>query len=138
MSTIHWVRGFLANANAEARAVRRRGAGEGGESGDVPCPPLLKDYNSYMGGVDQADQMLRYYTCIRKTLKWYRHILFHEVEVAIHNAFVIECHEREGTSRPGRVALYFRYELGEGLIGNSHTQPTALMHQEMSCYDSKT
>lgn len=122
LSTIHPPE-FPRRANAEARVVRRRGAGEGGESGDVPCPPLLKDYNNYMGGVDQADQMLRYYTCIRKTVKWYGRVLFHEVEVAIHNAFVIECHEREGTNRPRRVALDFRYELAEGLIGNSRTQP---------------
>ena len=40
-----------------------------GGSRDVPCLPLLEDYNSYMCGVDQADQMLRYYTCIRKTVK---------------------------------------------------------------------
>lgn len=124
LSTIHPPE-FPLRANAETRAVRRRGAGEGGESGDVPCPPLLKDYNSYMGGVDQADQMLRYYTCIRKTVKWYRCVLFHEVEVSIHNAFVIECHEREGTNRPGRVSLDFRYELAEGLIGNSRTQAKA-------------
>lgn len=39
---------------------------EGGESRDVLCPPLLKDNNSYVGGVDQVDQMLRYYTCIKK------------------------------------------------------------------------
>ena len=121
LSTIHPPE-FPLRANAVARVVRCRGAGQGGESGDVPCPPLLKDYNSYMGRVDQADQMLRYYTCIRKTVKRYCHILFHEVEVAIHNAFVIECHEREGTNRPGRVALDFRYELAEGLIGNSRTQ----------------
>ena len=61
-----------------------------------------------MGEVDSADQMLRYYTCIRKTVKWYRRVLFHE---------------REGANRPGRVALDFRYELAEGLIGNSRTQP---------------
>ena len=30
--------------------------------------------------------------------------------MAVHNAFVIECHEKEGTNRPGRVALDFRYE----------------------------
>jgi len=45
--------------------------------------------------------------------------------VAIHNAFVIECHEREGTKRPERVSLDFRYELAEGLIGNSRTQAKA-------------
>ena len=76
-----------------------------------------------MGGVDQADKMLRYCTCIRKTVKCYRRVLFHEVEVAIHNAFFIECHEREGTKGPRRVALDFRDELAGGLIGNSRTQP---------------
>ena len=49
---------FPLRANAEERAVRHIGAEERGERGDVPCPPLLKDYNSYMGEVDQADQML--------------------------------------------------------------------------------
>lgn len=44
--------------------------------------------------------------------------------MAIHNAFVIECHEREGTNRPGRVSLDFRYELAGGLIGHSRTQPS--------------
>ena len=33
--------------------------------------------------------------------------------MAIHNAFVIECHERKGTNRPQRDALDFRYELSE-------------------------
>ena len=117
LTTIHPSE-FPRRASAKTQVVRRRGAGEGGESGAVPCPPLLKDYNSYMDGVDQADQMLRYYTCIRKTIKWYRHVLFHEIEVVIHNAFVIECDEREGTTRALRTALKFREELAENLIGN--------------------
>ena len=117
LSTIHPPE-FPRRASAKAQVVRRGGAGEGGESGAVPCPPLLKDYNSYMGGVDQADQMLHYYTCIRKTIKWYRHVLFHEIEVVIDNAFVIECDEREGTTRALRTALEFREELAENLIGN--------------------
>ena len=117
LTTIHPSE-FPRRASAKTQVVRRRGAGEGGESGAVPCPPLLKDYNSYMGGADQADQMLRYYTCIRKTIKWYRRVLFHEIEVVIHNAFVIECDEREGTTRALRTALEFREELAENLIGN--------------------
>lgn len=43
---------FLRRVNVEVRVVRRRGAGEGGESGDVFCLFLLKDYNNCMGGVD--------------------------------------------------------------------------------------
>lgn len=68
LSTIHLPE-FSLQANAETRVVRRRGAGKEGGSGDVPCLPLLEDYNSYMCGVDQVHQMLRYYTCIRKTVK---------------------------------------------------------------------
>ena len=45
--------------------------------------------------------------------------------MAIHNAFVTECHEREGTNRPGRVSLDFRYELAASLIENSRTQAKA-------------
>ena len=56
-------------------------------------------------------------------MKWCHHVLFHEVEVAVHSAFVIEYHERAGTNRPGRVVLDLRYELPEGLIRNSRTQP---------------
>ena len=50
--------------------------------------------------------MLQYLTCVWKTLKWYRCVLFCELVVVIRNAFVIECHEREGTNRPQRVALH--------------------------------
>ena len=45
--------------------------------------------------------------------------------MAIHNAFVIKCHERKGTNRPGRVSLDFKYDLAEGLKGNSRTQAKA-------------
>ena len=40
---------FSQRAKKEKRVVRRRGAGEGGATGDVACPPLLGDYNKYMG-----------------------------------------------------------------------------------------
>ena len=43
--------------------------------------------------------------------------------MASHNTFFIEYHVRDGTNRPRRVALDFRYELAGVLIGNSRTQP---------------
>ena len=57
LSTIHPPE-FPRRASAKAQVVRHRGAGEGGESGAVPCPPLLKDYNSYMDGVDHTTHAL--------------------------------------------------------------------------------
>ena len=47
------------------------------------------------------------------------------MEAAIHNAFIIECHEWERTARAGRFPLELRHELAEGLIGDSGTQPKA-------------
>ena len=49
LSTIH-LPAFPLWANAEGRVVRPRVAGEGGQSGDLPCLSPLKDYNDYMWG----------------------------------------------------------------------------------------
>lgn len=29
---------------------------------DVPCPDIISDYNTFMGGVDLADQVMCYYS----------------------------------------------------------------------------
>lgn len=45
-------------------------------------PRPIIDYNKYMGGVDRVDQVLHYYTCVRKTMKWYRKLFFHLLDVS--------------------------------------------------------
>nr|XP_033331114.1 piggyBac transposable element-derived protein 4-like [Megalopta genalis] len=37
-------------------------------------PDLVFDYNNAKKGVDLSDQMASYYSCLRKTVKWYRKI----------------------------------------------------------------
>ena len=37
---------------------------------EVKKPAAICDYNEHMSGVDHADQMISYYPCTRKTLKW--------------------------------------------------------------------
>ena len=97
------------------RTVRRRAA-----NGviDVVAPPLLRDYNHYMGGVDLADNIIKHYSIGRKTFRAYRRILFHGIELCIHNAYVTEDfvvpHQQAGTRRRG--ALQFRRELAEQLV----------------------
>jgi hypothetical protein len=39
-------------------------------------PTCVLDYNSYMGGVDTSDQMSKYYSFTRKTLKWWVKLFF--------------------------------------------------------------
>ena len=36
----------------------------------IPCPQMVSDYTSNMGGADKCDQYTQYYVFNHKTLKW--------------------------------------------------------------------
>lgn len=42
-----------------------------------------------MSGVDRADQMISYYSCPRKSAKWYKKVIFHLLDVAVWNSFFL-------------------------------------------------
>ena len=56
---------------------------------DVPRPEAIKDYNSYMRGVDKADMYCGLYGTSRKSKKWWHRILFGLIDRSICNAFVV-------------------------------------------------
>ena len=35
-------------------------------------PNVIRDYNLGMSGIENCDQMLSYYSALRKTLRWYK------------------------------------------------------------------
>ena len=43
---------------------------KGGVMEEVKKPMVICDYNEHMSGVDHVHQMISYYSCTRKTLKW--------------------------------------------------------------------
>ena len=45
-----------------------------GTSTDVPCPPLLPDYQQYMHGVDKGDQLIGYYNIGWRSKKWWKKV----------------------------------------------------------------
>ncbi|KAJ8277295.1 hypothetical protein GJAV_G00073640 [Gymnothorax javanicus] len=55
----------------------------------VPIPASVRDYNKYMGGMNLPDAQLKYYMIRRKTTKWYKVLLFHFIDVAIVNGFLL-------------------------------------------------
>ena len=48
-------------------------------------PNIVRDYNAGMSGVDRFDQMLSYYSALRKTIRWPKKVALHLFEMIIHN-----------------------------------------------------
>ena len=46
-------------------------------------PQAVNNYNVNMGGVDQSDQLLSYYSSQRKTIRWYKKVFLHILELAV-------------------------------------------------------
>nr|CAH7748743.1 unnamed protein product [Callosobruchus chinensis] len=49
-------------------------------------PKCILDYNAHMSGVDRADQMMSYHSSPRKTIRWYRKVFFHLIDICLWNA----------------------------------------------------
>jgi len=52
--------------------------------------PIIK-YNDYMSGVDRQDQLLSYYPCERKTLRWYKKVGIHILQQLLLNSYLLYC-----------------------------------------------
>lgn len=42
----------------------------------IEKPRVVADYNKRKGYIDLTDQMGSYHTCLRKSIKWYRKLIF--------------------------------------------------------------
>ena len=56
-------------------------------------PKCISDYNKYMGGggggVHRTDQLLQPYEIARKSLKWYKKLALHFLQLAMLNGFLL-------------------------------------------------
>lgn len=67
--------------------VKRRN--KDGSSSIVNCPESVKMYNKYMGGVDIADMKCKFYSCSRRSKKWWYRMFHYLVDVSVVNSHVI-------------------------------------------------
>lgn len=42
-----------------------------------------------MSGIDRADQMIAFYSCPRKTIRWYKKVFLHMLDIAVWNSFYL-------------------------------------------------
>ena len=77
----------------------------------VKKPDCVFAYNAHMCGIDRLDQLLSYYSPLRKTLKWYRKVVLQVIDMAITNAFLL--YRKAGGSRRH---IWFRTQVIHSLI----------------------
>ncbi|XP_042612212.1 piggyBac transposable element-derived protein 4-like [Cyprinus carpio] len=71
------------------RVQRKIKAQDTWKAKSFPCPAPVIAYNQHMGGVDLSGQLLQYYAAQHKTMKWYRKIFLHFLDIAASNAFIL-------------------------------------------------
>ena len=71
--------------------VRRRVKGQAGqwEQKVVQKPEVVHQYNIHMGGVDKSDQLIAPYNVLMKSMRWWKTLFFHMIDVAVVNSFIL-------------------------------------------------
>ncbi len=99
-----------------------------------PCPPSLVAYNSYMAGVDKADQLRGYYKVRSKSRKFHKYIFWFLFDTCVVNTFILMkkfCPATDNT--PTEALKSFRVRLAEQLIGdyNSRQRYALQLHEHI-------
>lgn len=83
-------------------------------------PLPIVQYNAHMKGVDRAHQLLSYYPCERKTLRWYKKIFIHALSmIVVKSQLLYNMHTVDK-----KMSLYdFRYSLIQSLLPQKQVAP---------------
>jgi hypothetical protein len=52
-------------------------------------PQVVQLYNDNMLGVDKMDPLAAYYSFLRKSVKWWRKVMFWLLEVSVVNSYIV-------------------------------------------------
>ena len=93
---------------------KTRKAGGKGRHMQLSCPKVLETYMQYMRGVDVYSQRESYARIGRKTPRWWPHLAWFMIDIAINNACVLY---NLRTTTPKLTSTQFREQLMHLLVG---------------------
>ena len=108
---VHMISTFHAADSVLTNKVDRNGV-------PILKPVLIVDYCKEMGGVDLNDQVVQYYECLRKTVKWWVRLFFHLFNLALVNAFLLY-RKTPACANPKRSHLAFRQTIIKALFAEA-------------------
>ena len=82
-------------------------------------PTAVVDYCKNMGNVDLSDQILQYYEVLRRSLKWWKKLFFHLLNLMLVNAYKLYLKFGNGQGRRSHVK--FRSDIVTALIESATT-----------------
>jgi len=116
---------MISNAHVPTMTAVTNRRGEAKEK-----PIMVKDYNNSMSGIDRSDQMLSYHSGLRKTVRWYKKVGVHLLEMFLTNAFYL--YRKFSTKDEFKHQTEFKENIIKSLIGRRkqkrHLDSTASFH----------
>jgi hypothetical protein len=82
----------------------------------IQKPISTSDYNSNSGAIDKVPMQTSFAECIRKSLKWYRKLSFHMLDLSVLNSYLL--YKTETVKRPELVD--FRLQLIREILQSYH------------------
>ncbi|KAJ8938915.1 hypothetical protein NQ314_011291 [Rhamnusium bicolor] len=97
-----------------------------GEEKEKPLP--ISEYNKSMSGIDRMDQMIAYYPCTRKILRWYKKVGIHIIQIMLHNSWYLYNQKLEK-----HISFYdFRLAVLEKMLPEDGTKAKAPIRRSAS------
>ncbi|KAK3721643.1 hypothetical protein QZH41_003665 [Actinostola sp. cb2023] len=77
------------NANDYVMVDRKEKNDNRWQNIQVRQPKAIRDYNSFMNGVDRSDQIIGQNTALRMCRRWWKTLFFHMIDMAVVNSFIL-------------------------------------------------
>ena len=81
------------------------------ERKDVAVPTMVKQCNEFMGGVDKSDQFMSYHHVLCQTIRYWKTLFYHLIEIMATNTYIFCKWVRMERSDKRKTERCFRDEL---------------------------